>query len=332
MTRYHDEQWGSPAYFFPTSLDPSTPSYRRSLDRLFQLQCLELMQAGLSWRCIMTKWDGFTRAFDSFHLPTVAQYGAADIERLLTDDGIVRNRLKVVACVENAKIIHRMETQSPNSFLLLLLAYHVHPPAHSPHHSASHHLIHPHERILPTGRHGASWMRSDFKTPAVERETTDGVHPSRTVAHLARRLKEEGFRFMGDTVVLNWMQAIGLMNHHAAACRDFKRCEAEWQAVHAMVQREVGLRPACSGWMAREEPFKAAKAAAATKKRPRKSTAAKPLKEEAEVEEEEEAGEVEEKEEVPAKRGRKGRRAEEAVEEVKETEPTRRGRKQKASA
>ena len=104
---------------------------------------------------------------------------------------------------------------------------------------------------------------------------------------------------MGDTVVLNWMQAIGLMNHHAAACRDFRRCEDEWQAVHEMVQREVGTRAQCSGWLTREEPLKTVKAAAPTNKRKRKAVSANEEAEDAKEAEEKEEEDEEKEEEEP---------------------------------
>ena len=271
--RYHDKQWGHPAYFFPPSLDPSTLQYRRCINRLFQLQTLELMQAGISWQVVFKKWDGFERAFAHFDVATVAAWGEREVERLLQDEGIVRNRLKVLAVISNAQVIQRMETERPNSFLLLLLAYHIHPPTPPPSSSSPtpcYHLIHPQERTLATGQHQSSWMRSDYTTPALAREVSDGVHPSRTVAHLSRRLKEEGFRFMGETVVLSWLQAVGLMNHHAVTCPEFEKAEKEWAELVRMVQREVGTRTGCCGWLAREEEVRLNKTGATGAKRARK--------------------------------------------------------------
>ena len=331
--RYHDEQWGHAGYFFPPSLDPTTPQYQRCIKRLFQLQTLELMQAGISWAVVFNKWQGFERAFAQFDVATVAAWGDREVERLMRDEGIVRNRLKVLAILSNARTIHRMETDRPNSFLLLLLAYHIHPPtlppssspsaspSPSPSASPSYHLIHPQERTLATGQHLSSWMRSDFTTPAMAREVSDGVHPSRTVAHLSARLREEGFRFMGETVVLSWMQAIGLMNHHAVTCPEYEKCEREWAELVGMVQREVGSRPSCCGWLAREEAVTLKKAAVAGNKRGRKGKQAKPVaaahvdeekEEEKEAETQAEEPEVkdedEEKEERVSKQQRRTRR------------------------
>ena len=88
--RYHDTEYG-----FPLSTD----------DELFERLILEINQAGLSWLTILKKREGFTRAYDGFSVAKVAAYGEADRARLLADAGIVRNRLKVNAAIENARRI-----------------------------------------------------------------------------------------------------------------------------------------------------------------------------------------------------------------------------------
>jgi DNA-3-methyladenine glycosylase I len=234
--RYHDGKWGRTAHFFPVIFLQATPSWPH-LRLLYQMQCLELMQAGLSWNCIMGKWDRFESAFADFDVPTVARWGAHDVERLLQDEGIVRNRLKVEACINNARVIHQMETADPNSFILLLLRHHV-AAAGAPH------RIHEDERVLPSGRHLPSYMRTDFKTRAQDRLVTDGVHPSLSVHSLSLELKRIGMRFMGTTVVLSFMQAVGLMNHHAHRCFAFHECEVEYRTVQAVAQAEFNRRAA----------------------------------------------------------------------------------------
>ena len=88
MLRYHDEEWGVPTH------DERT---------LFEFLALEAAQAGLSWRTILHKREAFVRAFDGFHPEQVALLGDADVERMLQDPGIVRNRLKLRAIVHNAQ-------------------------------------------------------------------------------------------------------------------------------------------------------------------------------------------------------------------------------------
>jgi DNA-3-methyladenine glycosylase I len=90
LTAYHDHEYGT---------RPSTDA------ALFELLCLELFQAGLSWLTILKKRDAFRRAFDGFDPPTVAAYGEAERARLLADAGIVRNRLKVDAAIHNAAVV-----------------------------------------------------------------------------------------------------------------------------------------------------------------------------------------------------------------------------------
>lgn len=87
-TAYHDNEYG-----FPLDSD----------DALFGRLILEINQAGLSWETILKKRDGFVRAYDKFDIDVVANYGAKDVARLLADAGIIRNRLKVAAAIENAK-------------------------------------------------------------------------------------------------------------------------------------------------------------------------------------------------------------------------------------
>lgn len=106
--RYHDEQYG-----FPLASD----------DALFGRLVLEIMQAGLSWTTILRKAEAFERAFDGFDLARVAAYGDADVARLLADAGIVRNRAKVAAVIENARRIRGLQAEH-GSFRGWLAAHH----------------------------------------------------------------------------------------------------------------------------------------------------------------------------------------------------------------
>src|SRR5690606_28488712 len=105
---YHDEEYGFPI---------------RDDDRLFERLMLEINQAGLSWLTILKKREGFVRAYDGFHLEAVAAYGDDDVQRLLGDAGIIRNRLKVKAAVENAKRILKLREEY-GSFAGWLDAHH----------------------------------------------------------------------------------------------------------------------------------------------------------------------------------------------------------------
>lgn len=105
---YHDHEYGFP---------------QRDEAELFERLVLEINQAGLSWETILKKREGFRRAYDGFNVDTVAAYGQDDIDRLLADTGIIRNRLKVLAAIHNAQVIQGLRT-SHGSFAQWLDAQH----------------------------------------------------------------------------------------------------------------------------------------------------------------------------------------------------------------
>lgn len=94
--RYHDEEWGVPVH---------------DDRKLFEMLILESFQAGLSWKCILDKRDAFRRAFDSFELEKVCGYGEEELDRLQQDPGIVRNKLKIRAAVNNARIFRAIQQE-----------------------------------------------------------------------------------------------------------------------------------------------------------------------------------------------------------------------------
>ena len=164
--RYHDEEWGFPV------LDERG---------LFEKLALETFESGLSWRTILAKRDGFRAAFAGFHPEAVASFGDADVERLLADPGIVRNRAKIEATLANARAtVGLRATGEPLEALVR-----VHAPA-------------------PPERPPATWA----DVPATVPETVA----------LARDLKRRGFRFVGPTTLYALMQACGLVDDHLAGC------------------------------------------------------------------------------------------------------------------
>ncbi len=164
--RYHDEEWGFPV------LDERG---------LFEKLALETFESGLSWRTILAKRDAFRAAFVGFHPDAVASFGDADVERLLADPGIVRNRAKIKATIANARAT--VELRATGEPLEALIRAHT-----------------PSSRERPP----ATW--SDV--PATVPET----------AALARALKRRGFRFVGPTSLYALMQACGLVDDHLAGC------------------------------------------------------------------------------------------------------------------
>jgi DNA-3-methyladenine glycosylase I len=166
---YHDHEWGRPL---------------RDERALFELMCLEAFQSGLSWLLILRKRPGFREAFHGFDPEVVATYGAADVERLLSDSRIVRNRAKIEAAVANAAAVVALHEQGETLVDLVF----SHAPA-------------PDER--PPGR---------FATMA--------EIPSSTAASqaLAKDLRARGFRFVGPVVGYSLMEAAGVVDDHLEGC------------------------------------------------------------------------------------------------------------------
>jgi DNA-3-methyladenine glycosylase I len=167
MTAYHDEEWGVPS---------------RDDRHLFEMLTLEGAQAGLSWSTILNKRGGYQKAFAGFDPEAVARFGARDVERLLADPGIVRNRLKVESTIANAPRVLQAQAEH-GSFAAYLWAFVDGEPV------------------------VGSW-RSLAELPA---ETP-------LSKALSKDLKKRGFRFVGPTVCYAFMQAVGLVNDHTVDC------------------------------------------------------------------------------------------------------------------
>ena len=165
LQSYHDEEWGRPV---------------GDDDRVFEKLCLEGFQSGLSWLTILRKRDGFRRAFASFDPTVVAGFGDADVDRLLADTAIVRNRAKIRAVISNAQAtIGLREEGVPLAALLWR-----HDPAAS----------------RPPTRMGS--LRAS--TPESEA--------------LSAELRKHGFRFVGPTTAYAAMQSLGVVNDHLVGC------------------------------------------------------------------------------------------------------------------
>jgi len=172
MAAYHDEEWGRPSHD----------------DRhLFELLTLESAQAGLSWSTILRKREGYRVAFAGFDPAAVARFGAKDVERLLADPGIVRNRLKIESTVNNAARVLEVQEEL-GSFDAYLWAF-------------------------VDGR------------PIVNRVRTLADLPAETDLSkaISKDLKRRGFRFVGPTVVHAFTQAVGMVDDHMLDC--FRRAQ-----------------------------------------------------------------------------------------------------------
>ncbi|HEY0652391.1 MAG TPA: DNA-3-methyladenine glycosylase I [Chryseosolibacter sp.] len=165
--RYHDEEWGVPVHD----------------DRKhFEFLILEGAQAGLSWSTILKKRDGYRKAFANFDAAKVARYSEKKIEKILLDPGIIRNRLKVYAAVNNAKRFLEVQKEfgSFDTYIWRFVG----------------------------GRPIVNKRKSISQVPATTKESDA----------LSKDLIKRGFKFVGSTVIYAHMQACGLVNDHLVDC------------------------------------------------------------------------------------------------------------------
>jgi len=179
--RYHDEEWGHP-------LHGDRP--------LFEKLSLEGFQAGLSWITILRRRPGFREAFDGFDPHAIARYDATDVERLMLDTRIIRNRAKIEATIGNARALLALWDAEGDGALDRLIWSFAQPPAPQS-------LSEPSESKGETGR-----PRSFVDIPAITPESKA----------LSKALKSRGFRFVGPTTMYALMQSAGLVDDHLEGC------------------------------------------------------------------------------------------------------------------
>jgi DNA-3-methyladenine glycosylase I len=170
---YHDHEWGIPLH---------------DDIRLFEMLTLEGAQAGLSWLTVLRKREGYRRAFARFDPRIVATFNDDDVARLITDPGIVRNRLKITSTITNARAV--LEVQAHHGSL---------------------------DRFL------WSFVKG---TPIHNSWDSMGALPARTPLSdsMSKELKRLGFRFVGSTICYAFMQATGMVNDHLTDCFRYDRC------------------------------------------------------------------------------------------------------------
>ena len=168
MMRYHDEEWGVPVH---------------DDRKLFESLALDGFQAGLSWRTILNKRDAFRRAFDDFDPELIVRYGQEDVDRLLADAGIVRNRLKITATISNARLFLDVQRElgSFDSYI---------------------------------------WRFTDHRTLRKPGGVTIETMPASTAQsdEMSADLRKRGFKFVGTTICYAFMQAVGMVNDHVDEC------------------------------------------------------------------------------------------------------------------
>lgn len=165
--RYHDEEWGVPCH---------------DETRLFEMLNLEGAQAGLSWETVLNKRAHYRAAFDAWDAEKIARYDADKVAALLANPGIVRNRLKVAATINNAQ-----------AYL----------------------------RLCASGVSLAQFLWAYIDGQPIINDWADGQRPAKTALseQISKDLAKRGFKFIGPTIIYAYMQGIGMVNDHDRACR-----------------------------------------------------------------------------------------------------------------
>jgi len=172
--KYHDEEWGVPLH---------------DDQKLFETLILEGAQAGLSWITILRKRENYRKAFDYFDPVKISKYKQPKIDKLLQNEGIVRNKLKVNSAVINAKAFLLIQNEF-GSF----------------------------DKYI--------WQFVNYK-PIVNKFKSLSELPAKTAESdaMSKDLKKRGFKFVGSTICYAFMQAVGMVNDHETKCFRYKECE-----------------------------------------------------------------------------------------------------------
>ena len=165
--RYHDEEWGVPVH------DDA---------KLFEFLILESFQAGLSWHTVLKKRENFRRAFKNFDAKKIAKFTQEDVERLMQDEGIIRNRLKIEAAIVNAKLYLQLQKEY-GSFDAYIWKFVNHQPIDN--------------KRKSLGEIPATTEVSDL---------------------MSKELGKLGFKFRGSTICYAFMQAVGMVDDHVKDC------------------------------------------------------------------------------------------------------------------
>lgn len=171
--QYHDEEWGVPNH---------------NDEHLFEMLILEGNQAGLSWITVLNKRENFRNAFDGFDPEKIAQYDDEKFQELITNAGIIRNKLKVKAAITNAKLYLDLRDQGI---------------------SFSDYL----------------WKFTDGKVIVNNCQTMNDVPATTEVSDkMSKQMKKDGFKFVGSTIMYAFMQATGMVNDHIESCHRYQAC------------------------------------------------------------------------------------------------------------
>lgn len=181
MTAYHDHEWG-----FVTTDETAT----------FELMVLEMMQAGLSWQTVLNKRAAFKTAFANYDLTEIADFKQPEIDTLMANAGIIRNKRKILATINNAQLLQKWHSAGQT-----LIAY--------------------------------LWSFVDYEPQNSQlRSMTDLPAQTDLSKRISKTLKKQGFQFLGPTIVYSWLQALGIINDHLTTCDRYEPAIAFGNAHH----------------------------------------------------------------------------------------------------
>jgi DNA-3-methyladenine glycosylase I len=171
MIEYHDKEWGVPVHD----------------DRiLFEFLILEGVQAGLTWQTVLNKRENYRKAFDDFHAYKIARYETEDVNRLLGNSGIIRNRLKITSTIQNAKAFLEIQKEFGTFDVYI-------------------------------------WQFVDSKPLNNKIKTIKDIPTStKESKDMSKDLLKRGFKFVGPTICYAFMQAVGMVNDHEMKCFRYK--------------------------------------------------------------------------------------------------------------
>ena len=174
MIAYHDEEWGVPVH---------------DDKKHFEFLVLDTFQAGLSWKTILHRREHFRKAFANFDVNKVAKFTETDVERLLQNEGIIRNKLKVRGTIKNAQLFIQVQKE----------------------HGSFNEYI---------------WQFTNGKTLLNKRKDTKEIPAfSKESDAMSKALKKLGFTFVGSTICYAYMQAAGMVNDHLVTCHRYEHCK-----------------------------------------------------------------------------------------------------------
>ena len=176
MICYHDEEWGVPLH---------------DDQKIFEFLVLDAFQAGLSWRTVLHKRENFRIAFDGFDVKKIAKYNDQDFDRLMADEGIIRNKSNIHSTVQNARCFLEVQKEF-GTFDEYIWQF--------------------------TGKKTINNRLASLSSMPVSSPESDAM---------SKDLKKRGFKFVGSTICYAFMQAAGMVNDHLVHCHKYKYCNVK---------------------------------------------------------------------------------------------------------